>query len=54
MELNSGIIIALPNVHTKLSLEPAGYKQTQTISEVKNTPKINAQSVKDQSRNVQR
>ena len=29
MELNSGIIIVLPNVHTKVSLEPAGDKQTQ-------------------------
>ena len=25
----TGIIIALPNVHTKVSLEPAGDKQTQ-------------------------
>ena len=29
MELNSGIIIALPNVHTKAPLEPPGDKQTQ-------------------------
>ena len=29
MELNSGIIIALPNVHTKVLLEPAADKQTQ-------------------------
>ena len=29
MELNSGIIIPFPNVHTKVSLEPAGDKQTQ-------------------------
>ena len=29
MELNSGIIIAFPNVHTKVSLEPAGDKQIQ-------------------------
>ena len=29
MELNSGRIIALPNVHTKIPLEPTGYKKTQ-------------------------
>ena len=29
MELDSGIIIALHNVHTKARLEPAGDKQTQ-------------------------
>ena len=29
MELNSGLIIELPNVHTKVSSEPAGDKQTQ-------------------------
>ena len=29
MELNSGIIIALTNIHTKVLLEPAGDKQTQ-------------------------
>ena len=28
MEFNSGIIIVLPNVHTKVLLEPAGDKQT--------------------------
>ena len=29
MELNSGIIIDFPNIHTKAPLEPAGDKQTQ-------------------------
>ena len=29
MDLKSGIIIALANVHTKVSLEPAGDKNTQ-------------------------
>ena len=29
MELKSGIIIALPNVHTKVLLEPTGDKKTQ-------------------------
>ena len=32
MELNSGLIIELPNVHTKVSLEPAGDKKTQSPS----------------------
>ena len=29
MEMNSGGIIVLPNVHTKAPLEPAGDNQTQ-------------------------
>ena len=29
MELDSGIIIALPNIHTKARLDPANDKQTQ-------------------------
>ena len=28
MELNPDIIIAIPNVHTKAQIEPAGDKQT--------------------------